>query len=250
VIFVAGGIMPAEFRYAPLLEALGSDVRAVTKDLEVYRAPQVPEDHTIDAEVDGITRVAEAEGFEQFHLYGYSGGASVALALVAEHSERVLSLAMDHPASDFSDEHLSEIREIYLPLTELPPDRFLRAFFAGGIEPPPDEPASEAEPEPEAQPEWMANRPAGLRAFIRAIATSHVPIDRLASFEGPVYFIYGALSAEGYEPMRDRLASRFSDFESEAYEGSSEWESPNTLYPDRVAAALKRLWTKAERART
>ena len=250
VILVAGGIMPAEFRYAPLLEALGSDVRAVTKDLEVYIAPQVPEDHSIDAEVEGITRVADAEGFGRFHLYGYSGGASAGLAYVAEHPERILSLTMDHPATDFSDEHLAETREKYLPLTELPPDRFLRAFFAGGVEPPPEEPTPESQAEPEPEPEWMSNRPAGLRAFIRAIANSRVPIERLDSFEGPVYFIYGALSAAGYEPMRDRLASRFSDFESEAYEGASEWESPNTLFPDRVAAALKRLWTNAERART
>src|SRR5712692_3421894 len=88
VIFVAGGIMPAEFRYAPLLKALGSDVRAVTKDLEVYLGPQVPEDHTIGAEVEGITRAADAEGFSRFHLYGYSGGASAGLAYVATHPER------------------------------------------------------------------------------------------------------------------------------------------------------------------
>src|SRR5438067_10723644 len=199
VVFVAGGIMPAEFRYGPLIAALGSDVRAITKDLEVYLAPQVPDDHTIGAEVQGIARVADAEGLERFHLYGFSGGASAGLAYVAEHPERVLSLTLDHPATDFSDEHLTETREKYLPLTELPPDRFMRAFFAGGGEPPPEESASETPAEPE--PPWMANRPSGLRAFIRAIATSDVPTNRLSSFGGPVYFIYGATSAEGYEPM-------------------------------------------------
>src|SRR5947209_2414473 len=112
--------MPARLRYGALLEALGSDVRAVTKDLEVYIAPQIPEDHTIDAEIEGIARVADAEGFERFHLYGYSGGASAALAYVADNSERALSLTMDHPATDFSDEALAETRKTYLPLTELP----------------------------------------------------------------------------------------------------------------------------------
>src|SRR5918994_1723187 len=95
VIFLPGILMPAELRYAALLEALGDEVDAVVKDLEIYATSPPSPDYSLAAEVAAVDRVADEAGFERFHLYGHSGGGAVALAYLAEHRERVVSLAVD-----------------------------------------------------------------------------------------------------------------------------------------------------------
>ena len=73
-MLLSGGVMPAQLAYADLIEALGSDVEAVAKELEMYAAPEPPSGYTLDTEVDGILRSADESGFDRFHLVGYSGG--------------------------------------------------------------------------------------------------------------------------------------------------------------------------------
>ena len=73
VILLPGGVMPAQLAYADLIQALGSDVEAVAKELEMYAGSQPPAGYTLDCEVDGILRAASKAGFDRFHLAGYSG---------------------------------------------------------------------------------------------------------------------------------------------------------------------------------
>src|SRR5207237_210881 len=99
-----GVIMPCALRYAALLRELDNGVRAITKDLELYAGPGTPpQGYDITMELDGISETAQDAGWDRFHLYGHSGGGAVALAYVAAHPERVLSLAVDEPAYDFLD---------------------------------------------------------------------------------------------------------------------------------------------------
>ncbi len=74
VVLLPGAVLPAEPAYAALLDVLGERVDGVAKDLEVYAADQPPPDYSLDTEVEGILREADAHGFERFHLVGYSGG--------------------------------------------------------------------------------------------------------------------------------------------------------------------------------
>ena len=104
-VFLPGIIAPARVRYAALLEHL-REVDVLAKDLEVYAGDAPPEDYSIALEVDGVAAAADRAGFDRFHLYGHSAGGAVALAYVAAHPERVLSLALDEPMTDFSDEDL------------------------------------------------------------------------------------------------------------------------------------------------
>jgi pimeloyl-ACP methyl ester carboxylesterase len=76
----------------------------VLKDLEVYRDLAPPEDYSITTEIDGLDRTADEAGFNRFHLYGHSAGGAIALAYVAARPHRVLSLAVDEPAMDFTEE--------------------------------------------------------------------------------------------------------------------------------------------------
>jgi hypothetical protein len=77
VMLLPGGVLPAALAYEALLEALGDEVEPAAKELEVYAGDEPPPDYTLDVEVEGIVRTAEAAGFDRFHLVGYSaGGAS------------------------------------------------------------------------------------------------------------------------------------------------------------------------------
>ena len=239
VIFLPGIIAPAALRYQPLFEALGDDVDAVPKDLEVYGGSSVPPPgYSLDMELDGIARVADEHGFDRFHLYGHSGGGACALAFTAMHPERVLTLALDEPAADFSKEDMEELREVFLPMLELPPDQqmpaFLRAQLREGVEPPPKR---EGPPPP-----WMADRPAGVTAFVRAVSQTEVPVERLSAFDRPVYYSYGSLSNETWERRAKRLGALFPDMTVELYEGLSHLNPSHVAEPERVAAALRRLW--------
>jgi len=48
LILVPGVIAPAQIRYEALLEALGSAVNAVAKDLEAYAGPSIPDEYSDD----------------------------------------------------------------------------------------------------------------------------------------------------------------------------------------------------------
>src|SRR5262249_57381885 len=104
VILLPGGVMPAALAYGALLESLGDDVEAVTKELELYAGQAPPPDYSLDHEIDGILRTAQDAGSERFHLVGYSGGGASSLAFAAAHPERLASLALLEPAWIGNDE--------------------------------------------------------------------------------------------------------------------------------------------------
>jgi hypothetical protein len=73
-MLLPGGVLPAEPAYGALLHVLGERIDAVAKDLDVYAKDQPPPDFSLDTEIKGILREADARGFDRFHLVGYSGG--------------------------------------------------------------------------------------------------------------------------------------------------------------------------------
>jgi len=244
VILLPGIIAPATVRYGPLLEQLG-DVEALPKDLEVYAHDAPPPDYSIESEVAGITATADRAGLVRFHLFGHSGGGACALAFAAEHPERVLSLALDEPATDFSDEdHADPRHDQTAAALELPWDEavteFLRLQLAPGVKPPPL-------PEGPAPP-WMAKRPAGLRAFTSAILRHRVDPARYETIRVPVLFTYGSRTHPHWAGMCDRLAHRFPDFTAERYDGLSHVKPLHQADPERAATLLRGHWARAEAA--
>ena len=189
VVFLPGILMPVAVRYRALLGALGGDARPVLKEPEVYGGPSVPPPgYSLKAELDGIADAADAAGLEAFHLYGHSGGGACALAFSVLHPERVLSLAMDEPATDFDAEDLRRMCEANLPMLELPPDELVRAFtrllVRSDLEPPP--------PPDGPPPPWMSTRPPGISAFIRALVDSTCRSIASATSAGPPTTATGA----------------------------------------------------------
>ena len=245
VVLLPGAVLPAEPAYAALLEALGERVDAVAKDLEVYAGDQPPPDYTLDTEVQGILREADAHGLERFHLVGYSGGGASSLAFAAVHGERLLSLALLEPAWAGNERTEAEetVMQGFRALEELPPDQFMAGFMrlqlAAEVEPPP---RPEGPPPP-----WMAKRPSGLRAFINAFDNGDLDREALRAFDRPVYFALGGLSnPDYYGRMAERLAAIFPDFTIETFPERHHFDPPHRVEAERLANSLLALWQRAE----
>ncbi|MGH3016615.1 MAG: alpha/beta fold hydrolase [Gaiellaceae bacterium] len=242
VIFLPGIIMPAALRYAPLLRQLDGVV-AIPKDLEVYARGEPLPDYAIDAEIAGIAAAADDARLARFHLYGHSGGGACALAFAAAHPERVLSLAVDEPATDFSAEDRSDPYVDELAAAQsLPGPEAIAAFMRLQVAPDVQLP-----PRPEGPPPpWMATRPAGIRAFLRAIARHRVDPARYEAFTAPVLYTHGSSSHPRWTAMRARLARRFPDYSSELFDGLHHLNTSHQAEPERTAALLRAFWARAE----
>lgn len=243
VVFLPGGVLPAQPAYAALLQVLGERVDAVTKDLEVYADEQPPPGFTLDTEVEGILREADARGFEQFHLVGYSGGGASSLAFASRRGERLKSLALLEPAWAGNERTAAEdlVMEGFRALEPLPPDEFMAGFLrlqlAAGVEPPP--------PPEGPPPPWMTRRPAGLRAFIKAFDTGDLDLAALRAFGKPVYFALGGRSnPDYYGRMAQRLAGVFPDFTLEIFPDRHHFDPPHRFEPERLGRSLLALWER------
>jgi pimeloyl-ACP methyl ester carboxylesterase len=245
VVFLPGGVLPAEPAYGPLLQVLGDRVDAVVKDLEVYSGDLPPAHFGLGTEVEGIRREADVRGFDRFHLVGYSGGGASSLAFTAVLGERLLSLALLEPAWAGNDRTAKEeaLMRRFRALEPLPPDQFMAGFIglqlAPGVEPPP---VPEGPPPP-----WMAKRPAGLRAFIDAFDRWDLDVEALRAFDRPVYFALGGRSnPDYYGRMAARLAAIFPDFTIETFPERHHFDPPHRIEPGRLADSLLALWQRAD----
>ena len=246
VILLPGGVLPARLAYADLIAALGSDVEAVAKELEMYAGPEPPPGYTLGVEVEGILRASTEAGFDRFHLVGYSGGGASGLAFAAAHPARLLSLALIEPAWLGNDGLGAEEQAVWREferIMDLPPDQLMPAFvatqLAPGVEPPP--------PPPGPPPPWMATRPAGLRTFLKTFLSSSLDLDRLGAFTNPVLFMLGGLSNPAYYAREaERAREIFPDFTLEVFEERHHFDPPHRTEPGRTAAVLRRLWARAE----
>ncbi len=244
-ILLPGGVMPAELAYGALLAALGDDVQAVAKELEIYADATPPAGYTLQHEIDGILRTADAAGLDRFHLVGYSAGGASILAFAARHPERLLSLALIEPAWMGNDELTAEERATwrrFKDIEALPPDQMMAAFvasqLAAGVEPPP--------PPPGPQPPWMASRPAGLQTITETFRTGSLDLDRLRAFDKPVLFALGGRSnPDYYGRMAQRATTIFPDVTIEVFAQRHHFDPPHRIEPERTATVLRALWERA-----
>jgi len=246
VVLLPGGVMAAGPAYGALLAELGPEVDARPKELEVYAAEAPPPDYSLATEVAGITRVADDAGFDRFHLVGYSAGGASSLAFAASHPERLVSLALLEPAfagwRDMSSAERSHM-ERFRPLLDKDGPEMLTDFQALQIAPGVDA----VPPPPGPPPPWMAKRPPGLNAILRAFYASDLDLDALRRFDRPVLFALGGRShPDYYALMAERLARVFLDFTVEVFRDRHHFDPPHRIEPARVAASLRSLWARAD----
>jgi len=130
----------------------------------------------------------------------------------------------------------------FLPLLELDGpemlERFQRLQLAPGVQPVP--------PRPGPPPPWMAKRPAGLHAMLRAFFSSDLELDALRRFPRPVLWILGGRSnPDFYGRMATRLSGVFPDFTLERFPDRHHFDPPHRIEPERVARLLQDLWAHA-----
>ena len=250
VLLVPGGVMPGALSYAPLLNVIKDHLQAVVKDLEVYATASPPGNYGLELEVEGIKRVADATGFDTFHLVGYSAGGASSLAFAARYPDRLRSLALIEPAwignEGETPEDAADRAELDRVIA-LPDDERMRAFARWQMRPglePPQLPIPAGPP-----PAWMAQRPASLEAVARAFKVYRLDRQRFRSFRRPVYYALGSLSRPSYERDAKTLAGLFPDFRLEVYEGRSHYDPPHRAEPERFARALRELWAAGEERR-
>lgn len=244
-ILLPGGVLPAALAYPALMQAFGNDIDARAKELELYAGDGPPPDWSLQTEVEGIDRFADAAGFDRFHLVGYSAGGASALTYCAARGERLLSLTLNEPAWA-GNEGLSpaelEMRRRFESITSLPPDQMMTAFMRAQVRDEVDLPA----PPPGPPPPWMTTRPAGLHAITDAFAASVLDMDRLAAFDRPVLFTLGGKShPDGYPLIAARLRRVFKDFTLEKFEDRHHFDPPHRTEPERMAKMLRALWDRA-----
>lgn len=246
VILLPGIVLPAELAYGALIDALGSEAEAVAKDLEIYAAPEPPEDYSLELEVAGVLREADARAWERLHLVGYSAGGAAALAFAARQPDRLGSLALLEPAWagrwDVSPAEKA-LRLEYDRLEGLPVEELMPAFMRLNLRPGVPLP----EPLPGEPPPWMARRPAGIRAISAAFRRDDIDREALRRFDRPVYFALGGLSnPDQYGEIARRLDGVFPGFELEVFEDRHHFDPPHRIEPERLASSLKELWRRAE----
>jgi pimeloyl-ACP methyl ester carboxylesterase len=245
-LLLPGAVLPAELAYGALVDALGENVEAVAKDLELYAGDEPTADYSLDTEVAGLEREADARGWDSFHLVGYSGGGAATVAAAARIPGRLASIALLEPAWagnwDLSEAERGIRREID-ELHGLPPEEFMRRFTRLQLDPGVTPPA----PPPGPAPPWMAKRPAGIHALTRAFHADRLERDDLRRFDRPVYFALGGLSNPSlYAEVAKRLSPVFDDFTVEVFDERHHFDPPHRAEPDRLARSLRALWARAE----
>ena len=245
VILLPGSVMPAGPAYGALLDELGSDVDARAKELELYASPTPPVDWSLATEVDGITRIADEAGFGRFHLVGYSGGGASCLAYVARFPDRLLSLTLMEPAfagwqgmTPAERAHFERFRGVM----DLPDAEQMAAFQALQLAP-----GVESTPPLSPPPAWMAQRPAGVRAFLMTFFRTDLDLEALRQYDRPVLFVLGGRSHPDYfARMADRLASVFPDFTVQVFADRHHFDPPHRSDSAQVATLLRAHWARAE----
>lgn len=248
-ILLPGAVLPAGPAYDGLIAALGDRWKVHAKDLEVYAGDAPAPDFSLATEVRGVLRHADEAGFGQFHLVGYSAGGAVAIVVATRHPRRVRTLALMEPAwagdDGMSDAEIAARERLATALAIEDPDEMMRGFtraqLAEGVVPPPRPPGP--------PPAWLAKRPAGVRALVRAFGEEDLREAELRRFEGPVWFALGGLSnPDLYGEMAERLARTWPRMLVERFPERHHFDPPHRTEPTRVAAALERLWATADRS--
>ena len=242
VVFLPGIIAPAAIRYHALIDRLHG-VRSSMHDLAVYDGDAPPARYSISTEVDALDRFVDAAELDRFHVFGHSGGGAVALAYAVRHGQRLLSLAVDEPASDFTAEGDAVYGwPEFDAALELPPDQAMAAFMRLQVAPDVTLPAAPDGP----SPPWMVKRPAGIAAFVTALRSHRIDGNQYRSFAQPVYFSRGSRTHPRWSAMQERLARAFPDFTGDVFEGLHHLNPAHQAEPDRVAAILSTFWERAE----
>ena len=236
VILLPGIVTPAEIAYGAFMGRFHPDVEPVAKDLEVYATPEPPEDYTLDVEVAGVLREADARGWKRFTSSGTRAGAQRLLAVAATIRSGLRALRCSSPPGPETG-------------TSALPRRRSGASSAGSKASRPTScrrsRASTSsrcpipEPPPGDPPPWMARRPAGIRAINSAFQGAPSTAKRSATSIGPSTSRSAPSAIRLVRRDREAVEQRVPGLRARSVRGRHHFDPPHRSSPSawRVAQA-------------
>ncbi len=213
--------------WTPLIDAAAADgFRVVAFDQRGYSPgarPDAVSAYTVPELTDDVLAVADAVGFERFHLAGHDWGCVVGWSVAARHRDRVISwaaLSIPHPGAleSVGDEPPAYIRFFQTPWL---PELLMTWMFAVM----PDDAEGYATA-PGQRDEYIAvfSEPGALTAALnwyRAIDASIAAAGRdLPAVEPPVLFVWGSgefwVDDAARERQRALMPDRYTELEVDA----------------------------------
>jgi pimeloyl-ACP methyl ester carboxylesterase len=195
--------------------------------------------YDLAVEVEAVAAAASAKGLARYHLFGFSAGATVALAAALGLREAVVSVAAMEPAVIGDDDwHPSEaawraeLAAIWaLPVADQAP-AFRRLMLPPGTPLPPLPPAPARDP---AQNDMLEDM----------LAATGFTSGDLAAITQHVLVITGGRSNIRFQQLADRLASVIPHLETSTFPDRSHLSPPHREEPARLAEVLIGFWTRA-----
>ena len=227
--------------FARVRELVASEAVLVLEHLEVWRlTPHDPYD--LQAEVQAIAEFTRARG--PAHVFGFSAGATVALAAAHTLGEPVVSVAVCEPATIGDDDWSPVEREWRAQMNRIcalePRSSRPQAFAAAMVADP--RTISDARPAP---PSWDQRRDR-LEAALRRVGFASFDLQRLSQ---SCLILTGANSHERFQLVANRLVEVIPHARAISYPGTSHLAPPMRERPSDVAADLLSFWHDAEHAR-
>jgi pimeloyl-ACP methyl ester carboxylesterase len=220
--------------------ALGDAASPVLKGLEVWRS-SAGDGYGMATEVAAVRALVGEHS--PVHLFGFSAGATVALATALELSGSVCSVAVYEPATIGDDEWSpveADFRAAVRRICTLQPPSARATAFAELMLPPGRAlPPSRREPPP-----WDDRRDR-LEEMLDGVGFVSDDLARLAV---PCLVLTGGDSHPRFRHLADRLVDVVPHARAVTYEGASHLEPPMRERPAVVAHDLLAFWTAAERA--
>ena len=226
--------------YEHVTASLGDSADVTLKGLEVWDT-DAWEAYGLGVEVEGIARVAADRRLETFHLFGFSAGATVALAAALSMGEAVESLTVFEPATigddDWAQEEAMWRTSMARVCNQLPvADRraaFAQMMLPVGVAAPP---VSEGAP-------WTA-RTDLLEAMLANVGFSS---GALAAIKAPCLVLTGGRSHPRFAQVASRLMNVLPKGRSSAFPSCSHLSPPMREEPAKVAELLRELWESGGR---
>ena len=195
--------------------------------------------YRLDDEADGAVRVADLRGWDRFHLFGFSGGATAAIVTALRRPDQVATLAVVEPATIGNDpwhpeevEYWRRLDEIQLLPDPARQEAFRLMLMAPGEPLPPLGPP----------PAWT-EQDFVIQAALRE--PGFVSQD-LAGIRQPTLVISGGRSHPRFALVAERLTEVLPDVKPVTFPDRSHLSSPQTNEPARVTQLVQQLWERTE----
>ena len=237
VLWISPDTDPARKATGRFAERLADVAHVVLKELEVWGLP-MDAPYDLSVEVDGVERAVQGAGFERFHLFGFSAGATVAIAAAVARPERVLSLAVYEPATIGDDDwdpveaawRTSMADVMAMPREQARP-AFRQLLMRPGLDPPPSSGATTS---------WNER---GFRLEAALSATGMTSAD-MAAVTAPVLTVFGGRSHPRFRVVAERMAAVIHHATVREFPQSSHLTPPHRDAPQELEALLRRFWAR------